>query len=43
MTRVPIFAQVLFLGSLQAHCVKQPVGGGMVLHSAPPTSGFLKS
>lgn len=28
MTRVPIFAQVLFLGSLQAHCVKQPVGGG---------------
>ncbi len=25
---IPIFAQVLFLGSLQAHCVKQPIRGG---------------
>lgn len=25
---IPIFAQVLFLGSLQAHCVKQQIRGG---------------
>lgn len=24
---IPLFAQVLFLGSLQRHCIKQPVGG----------------
>ena len=29
---LPIRFQVLFLGSLQAHCVKQPIRGGTVRH-----------
>lgn len=42
---IPIFTQVLFLGSLQAHCVKQPVGGGQqhcicLGRLSPPTPGW---